>query len=702
MAPGILDTSPVVDASLPSPILSPVTAAANLVGSEASSTTEDTENDAQCGFPIQPPDADFVGSHGLQPQLKIPKIHDATVNNLQLPSLGINGITGMTDAFEAMPDEMQQYVIYQLLRRCAKPTLMFVAGVVNPALKCDFLGRLPLELSLNIVRYLDVQSMCRAAQVSKKWRLIVDSDEKAWKDLLDVDGYKLPKGEIQRAVQEGWGWQFPTGEGEWEKDINPQPHRRFDQRLLMHSHMPDRSGFEEHMDMALSVSRKRKMRGHNRMVSQKKQKRKVSALEFGSVGTPWLEEAYGPNAFASAAAACVPNPRIGLPSLENLHLFKSIYTRHHLIRGSWMDPETKPLHLAFRAHQRHVVTCLQFDGDKIITGSDDANIDIYDTKTGACVKRLEGHEGGVWALEYEGNILVSGSTDRTVRIWNIEEGRCLQVWQGHTSTVRCLQIVHPVPVGLNPDGTILRMPKQSLIITGSRDSSCRVWKLPGLEDPSMIQTVANDEQNPYFHQTLTGHHHSVRAIAAHGDTLVSGSYDATVRVWKISTGETVHRLQGHTSKVYSVVLDHERGRCISGSMDSFVKVWSLETGSCLLHLEGHSSLVGLLDLKDNYLVSAAADATLRIWDPEVGRCKHALTGHTGAITCFSHDGEKVISGSDSTLKMWNTTNGEFVRDLLTGLSGVWQVRFDDRRCIAAVHRNNWTYIEVLYQVVHLV
>ncbi|GME22716.1 hypothetical protein GTA08_BOTSDO11659 [Neofusicoccum parvum] len=441
----------------------------------------------------------------------------------------------MVDAFDAMPDDLKTYVMYQFLRRCAKPTLHFVANVVNPALKIDFLGLLPLELSLNIISHLDAQSMCRAAQVSKKWR------------------------------------------------------------------------------------------------------------------------------------------------------------------QSWMDVDSKPKHIAFRAHQRHVVTCLQFDTDKILTGSDDTNINVYDTKTGALRTRLSGHEGGVWALQYWGNVLVSGSTDRSVRVWDIEKGKCLQVFQGHTSTVRCLVILQPTEIGKDPEGKPIMMPERPLIITGSRDSSLRVWKLPSLDDPGIFQATApsNDRDNPYFIRALTGHHHSVRAIAAHGDTLVSGSYDTSVRVWKISTGEVLHRLNGHTQKVYSVVLDHARNRCISGSMDNLVKVWSLETGACLFNLEGHTSLVGLLDLSHERLVSAAADSTLRIWDPENGQCKATLTAHTGAITCFQHDGQKVISGSDRTLKMWNVKTGECVKDLLTDLSGVWQVKFNERRCVAAVQRNSLTYIEVL-------
>jgi F-box and WD-40 domain protein CDC4 len=112
-------------------------------------------------------------------------------------------------------------------------------------------------------------------------------------------------------------------------------------------------------------------------------------------------------------------------------------------------------------------------------------------------------------------------------------------------------------------------------------------------------------------------------------------------------------------------------------------------------ISGHSSLVGLLDLSHGYLVSAAADSTLRIWNPDTGICQHTLSAHTGAITCFQHNENMVLSGSDGTLKMWDVRTGEFVRDLLHGLSGVWQIKFDDRRCVAAVQRGGITWIDVL-------
>jgi F-box and WD-40 domain protein CDC4 len=687
------------DMCLPSPSLSPV-AALNAMNVDSSfESAEDQEMDTDSSLENNASRLSTIRqfedskTHDLSPSR--PENLPGTAENRHTPSL--MDIPSVLDFFDSVPEALKTYLMYQFLRRCPKPTLHFVADVVNPALKCDFLALLPLELSLNIVKYFDVQTMCRAAQVSKKWRHIINSDEKTWKDLFDRDGYVLPDGELERAIKEGWGWQFPHGDDDWEKDLSSSAVIKPDPDCMAgsaFSPLPEESG-----ERALSVSRRPKRKA-TRISGRKYAKRKISSSNTDSSDSSgWrngVTATEGPYAAANAAAAAVPYPEVGLPSLRGLHLFKSLYQRHHSIHKGWMKPNVKPKHIAFRAHDRHVVTCLQFDTDKVLTGSDDTNINVYDTKTGALRATLEGHEGGVWALEYYGNTLVSGSTDRSVRVWDIERAKCTQIFHGHTSTVRCLQIVLPVQVGSNADGTPEMMPKEPIIITGSRDSSLRVWRLPKPGDPVYYQSGphADDTDCPYFIRALTGHQHSVRAIAAHGDTLVSGSYDCTVRVWKISTGETIHRLQGHTLKVYSVVLDHKRNRCISGSMDNTVKVWSLDTGSLIYNLEGHSSLVGLLDLKCDRLVSAAADSTLRIWDPETGQCKSRLSAHTGAITCFQHDGQKVISGSDRTLKMWDVRNGECVRDLLTDLSGVWQVKFNDRRCVAAVQRDTLTYIEV--------
>ncbi|TAQ86854.1 hypothetical protein B7494_g4816 [Chlorociboria aeruginascens] len=659
-----LNTAAAQNTSLPSPGLSPTVASAEL----HTDFTGDREEDEF---------AETITNFGDSQQ---------TVENAR----------SMIDSFDAMPADMKTFMMYQLLRRCPRKTLNVIASTVNPVLKCDFMDQLPLELSLNIISFLDYQDLCRAARVSKQWRHVIDSNETGWKELIDRDGLKLSSGELERAIQQGWGWQDPYGPDAAEQDLSVQRSLTSSDGEIM---------VIGNSKLSLS-SRKRSAKRKRVPGNLGSAKRRAGGHDFPgkakdiltrNTHTTRYHKSEGPLTAANAAILAVPDPGLGLPGLRRLHLFKSLYRRLHMFERCWTSPTIEPHHMAFPAHPAHVITCLQFDDDKILTGSDDTRIHVYDTKTGELRKKLEGHEGGVWALQYEGNVLVSGSTDRSVRVWDIEKGLCTQVFHGHTSTVRCLQILMPVESGEMRGGKPVMVPEKPLIITGSRDSQLRVWKLPEQGSKRYIQTgpPANDADCPYFLRVLSGHTHSVRAIAAHQDVLVSGSYDNTVRVWKISTGETVHRLQGHTMKVYSVVLDHKRNRCISGSMDNFVKIWSLETGACLRTLEGHTSLVGLLDLRDDRVVSAAADSTLRVWDPQNGTCKNILSAHTGAITCFQHDGHKIISGSDRTLKMWDVRTGECIKDLLIDLSGVWQVKFDRRRCVAAVQRDNLTFVEVL-------
>jgi F-box and WD-40 domain protein CDC4 len=44
--------------------------------------------------------------------------------------------------------------------------------------------------------------------------------------------------------------------------------------------------------------------------------------------------------------------------------------------------------------------------------------------------------------------------------------------------------------------------------------------------------------------------------------------------------------------------------------------------------------------------------------------------------------------------MWDTRDGTIIKDLLTGITGVWQVVFDERFCVAASNRQDQTYLDV--------
>ncbi|KAI9495486.1 WD40-repeat-containing domain protein [Zychaea mexicana] len=625
----------------------------------------------------------------------------------------LHQLPSMVHAYGTLPPDLQSYMLFQLLKRSSTNTLQFVNSIIVPALKRDFLASLPLELALHVISYLDVVSLCRAACVSHKWRSIIDSDMGTWKWLLDKESaeYNDPWQDDNEEDQDTLGDEneeeeedeetvsatlstasmlehsdmdtAEDGEGEEEEDDDDDIDKELVADCVPHLHQGGvqwrqawyGAGINQYSTNAINGSDNNNNsnssnydmhRQHHGTGHSNNSGSRSSSSRSTSSSTSRMDIDGGINeTFNRKGKLKAPN-----------HPYKDIYRRRFTIRQNWKHGRAE--RISFEGHPGHVVTCLEIvDGDKIISGADDCLINIYDIATGQRYHSLQGHEGGVWALQYYRNTLVSGSTDRSVRVWDIRQGVCTHVFLGHTSTVRCLQIIIPTLVNGRME------PSVPLIVTGSRDSTLRVWRLPNLDRDEPFNGVG---VNPWFMHTLAGHHHSVRALAAHGNRLVSGSYDCSVCVWNVEEGVLLHRMAGHGQKVYTVVIDPERQRCMSGSMDSTVRIWDMEHGHCLKVLEGHSILVGLLGLTPSYLVSAAADSSLRVWSPDNGGCQHVLSGHRGAITCFHHDETKVISGSEGGLKMWDIKTGRHVRDLITGVNGVWRVAFDRRRCVAAVHR----------------
>ena len=75
--------------------------------------------------------------------------------------------------------------------------------------------------------------------------------------------------------------------------------------------------------------------------------------------------------------------------------------------------------------ERHTfaVTSVSFspDGSRIVSGSGDNSMRVWDSHTGAELTRLEGHTYWVTSVSFspDGSRIVSGSYDETVRVWDV-------------------------------------------------------------------------------------------------------------------------------------------------------------------------------------------------------------------------------------------------------------------------------------------
>ena len=59
------------------------------------------------------------------------------------------------------------------------------------------------------------------------------------------------------------------------------------------------------------------------------------------------------------------------------------------------------------------------DGKRVVSGSDDGTVKIWDVETGEELRTLSGHSSSVSAVAVFADFVVSGSWDKTVKIWKM-------------------------------------------------------------------------------------------------------------------------------------------------------------------------------------------------------------------------------------------------------------------------------------------
>jgi WD repeat-containing protein 17 len=79
---------------------------------------------------------------------------------------------------------------------------------------------------------------------------------------------------------------------------------------------------------------------------------------------------------------------------------------------------------------------------------------------------------------------------------------------------------------------------------------------------------------------LRGHTHNVRAIIFNHELpwcLVSGSWDATIKLWDVRSGTCIYTITEHTADVYGITFHKQRPfTFVSSSRDTTLRFWSID------------------------------------------------------------------------------------------------------------------------------
>jgi WD40 repeat protein len=172
---------------------------------------------------------------------------------------------------------------------------------------------------------------------------------------------------------------------------------------------------------------------------------------------------------------------------------------------------------------------------------------------------------------------------------------------------------------------------------------------------------------------LKGHEKGVFCLALLPDgNLASGSEDETIRIWDMTTGETLKILREHKGTIFALtILSNET--LVSGGEDCRIILWNILNGNKIFQLEGHTDMISCLlvlnkhsNNNNNLLASGSYDKSIRIWNTnKPNEPLKILIGHENEVLSLVNlsDGNIASGSKDKTIRIWNITSGDTIKIL---------------------------------------
>lgn len=314
---------------------------------------------------------------------------------------------------------------------------------------------------------------------------------------------------------------------------------------------------------------------------------------------------------------------------------------------------------------------------------------------------LQGHKDSVYCVQFDEDKIITGSRDRTIRVWDARyPWPCLKVIgppSGDTARSGPFNNLAQLSTGKSPFLTICPPSAPSagivapmddisnyhsasilclqfdddIMVTGSSDYTCIVWDI-------------KNDYKPI--RRLEGHRAGVLDVCMNNKYIVSCSKDKAICVWDRHTGALLKKLLGHREPVNAVQL---RGDLlVSAGGDGTAKLWNITSGQCVKEFRGKDRVLACIEFSDDArtIFTGGNEQIIHQFDANTGEMVGELKGHSDLVRSLHLDSanRRLVTGSyDMSVKVFDTDTGELSVDL-PGWTTSWMlsVKSDYRRIVA--------------------
>lgn len=210
---------------------------------------------------------------------------------------------------------------------------------------------------------------------------------------------------------------------------------------------------------------------------------------------------------------------------------------HKYLRPEQREPLREYTNLMTLDSHSAAVNAIHIYKDQLVSASGDRYVKVWNIHTGQCTATCRGHQKGIACVQYDGKRIISGSSDNTIRIFDPATQVEVACLQGHTRLVRTVQSAFEDLPGSKEELQMEaeEVDRQFFLANGSEEMTSRIRNLPrnpGSSQPEHIMAI--------------GAKLPPGGGGSRWGRIVSGSYDETIIIWrKGSDGRWVpgHRLR---------------------------------------------------------------------------------------------------------------------------------------------------------------
>ncbi len=158
------------------------------------------------------------------------------------------------------------------------------------------------------------------------------------------------------------------------------------------------------------------------------------------------------------------------------------------------------------------------------------------------------------------------------------------------------------------------------------------------------------------------------ALVPNENQLISGSWDGTIGLWDLDTGQRLKQFAGHHSPIYTVVLSGDGDWIFSADGNGTIRCWNRKTCRTeqIYHL-GKTTVQALaVHPTEPILFSGDRQSRLSAWNYHTGEHIDTMAAWTYRAThqvILSPDGNAIFQTCGHGINIWHHTTGWLVHQL---------------------------------------